>query len=173
MTELWQVAADDERPLWDLIPHVSVGPLHFEMSPAEAATAIGGGPAITRHNERHGLVSERYLDHGLMLYYRPTEPRLCGITVNALRSPQICFEGRPLVAQVPSTLEAWIAERAEQRSGSNEMFYMPAAECGSFSLGLVVCVQRAGDRLVSRPVFLPADADDDMYHRLPSEAWLI
>jgi hypothetical protein len=50
---------------------------------------------------------------------------------------------------------------------------LPAAEPASLSLGLVVCVQRAGDRLVTRPVFLPVDAMDDIYHQLPTEAWRI
>jgi hypothetical protein len=37
----------------------------------------------------------------------------------------------------------------------------------------VACLQRAGDRLLTRPVFLPADAMDDIYHQLPAEAWQI
>jgi hypothetical protein len=37
----------------------------------------------------------------------------------------------------------------------------------------VACLQRAGDRLLARPVFLPADAMDDIYHRLPAVAWQI
>jgi hypothetical protein len=50
---------------------------------------------------------------------------------------------------------------------------MPGAEAGSLTLGLVLCVQRAGDQLVTRSVFLPAAAMDDVYHHLPREAWAI
>ncbi|MEZ0115075.1 hypothetical protein ABH920_009110 [Catenulispora sp. EB89] len=174
MAKLWQVASEDERPQWALVPHVSVGPLRFEMSPAEVAASIGAQrPTISRSNAHDGLVRESYPDPGLTLYYRPQDPKLFGISVNALRGPQVSFEGRALVGQVPSEVEQWLFERAEQRPAHSELFYLPAAECGSFSLGMVVCVQRAGDRLISRPVFLPADANDDMYHQLPSEAWQI
>jgi hypothetical protein len=38
---------------------------------------------------------------------------------------------------------------------------------------LVLRVQRAGGQLVTRPVFLPAAAMDDVYHHLPREAWAI
>ncbi|GAA1664004.1 hypothetical protein GCM10009733_072210 [Nonomuraea maheshkhaliensis] len=34
-------------------------------------------------------------------------------------------------------------------------------------------MQRAGDLLLTRPVFLPAEAMDDPSHWLPREAWAI
>lgn len=174
MAELWHVRPDDQRAQWALVPHVSVGPLRFGMSPGEAEAAIGGRPTSTS-GSKGGIGNQQYWEQGLNLYYRPGdhEPKLFGITVNARRGPQVRFDGRALVAQVPSELEDWIGKRAEQMPIYTEMFYLPRGECGSFSLGLVVCVQRAGDRLVTRPVFLPAEADDDMYHQLPPEAWQI
>ncbi|KPC60164.1 hypothetical protein ADL29_30910 [Streptomyces chattanoogensis] len=64
-------------------------------------------------------------------------------------------------------------DRAESREPSAELFYLPGAEAGSLTLGLVWCVQRTGDRLITRPVFLPAAAMGDVSHHLPREAWAI
>jgi hypothetical protein len=36
---------------------------------------------------------------------------------------------------------------------------------------MVSCEQRAGDWLLARPVFVPGDALDDLYHALPAKAW--
>ena len=82
-------------------------------------------------------------------------------------------DGVPTVARVPSELEQWITRRAETRPPQTELAYLPGAEAVSLSLGLVACLQRAGDLLITRPVFLPADAMDDIYHQLPAEAWQI
>jgi hypothetical protein len=69
--------------------------------------------------------------------------------------------------------EDWLFRRAEGKPSRTELAYLPGAEPASLSLGLVVCVQRAGDRLLTRPVFLPVDEMDDIYHQLPAEAWRI
>ncbi|MFJ6141580.1 hypothetical protein [Kitasatospora sp. NPDC092286] len=61
--------------------------------------------------------------------------------------------------------------RADSAETRTELFYLPGAEAGSLTLGVVLCVQRAGDRLLTRPVFLPADAMDDAFHYLPGDAW--
>ncbi|MEV7526644.1 hypothetical protein [Streptomyces sp. NPDC091371] len=61
--------------------------------------------------------------------------------------------------------------RADMREPFTEAFYMPGGEAGSLTLGVVPCVQRAGDHLLTRPVLLSHDVLDDAYHRLPAEAW--
>ena len=80
-------------------------------------------------------------------------------------------DGVPLVGRVPSEMEAWLFERAESRGLRGDVVYLPGAQAGSNTLGVVLCVQRAGGRLLTRPVFLPAEAMDDDYHMLPQEAW--
>jgi hypothetical protein len=77
------------------------------------------------------------------------------------------------VGQVPSEIEQWLLDRAETREPRTEITYLPGAEVASLTLGMVACLQRAGDRLVTRPVFLPPGAVDDIYHLLPSKAWAI
>jgi len=70
-------------------------------------------------------------------------------------------------------------------------FGMPADEASSLLAGVIAyppdeyknwwpqrhrgygrsSVQRAGDRLITRPVFLSDPAMEDVHHELPSEAW--
>ncbi|GLV87775.1 hypothetical protein Slala03_74640 [Streptomyces lavendulae subsp. lavendulae] len=78
-----------------------------------------------------------------------------------------------MVGQLPSELKQWLLERTESREPFTKLFYQPGGEAGSRTLGLVLCVQRAGDHLVTRPVFLPTDAMDDVCHHLPNKAWAI
>jgi hypothetical protein len=37
--------------------------------------------------------------------------------------------------------------------------------------GVVIDVQRAGDHLITKPVFVPRESMDDLSHWLPREAW--
>jgi hypothetical protein len=118
------------------------------------------------------IACHTYSEMGLKLYFAADEC-LCGVSIDALRGPQVRADGAALVGRVASELEQWLFDRAESRDPFTELFYLPGREVGSLTLGLVLCVQRAGDELVTRPVFLPAAAMDDVYHRLPSEAWAV
>ncbi|MFF4314698.1 hypothetical protein [Streptomyces sp. NPDC001507] len=177
MFEWWHVLAEDERQGWTLDPFMSVGPLGFGMAPDEASEALSGvtGEAqrhtrSRRTNETAHVVAEgEYREFGLKLYYR--EERLAGVVVDALRGPQVFVEGVALVGQVPSVLEQWMLDRAEVREPYTELSYMDAGIPGSSSLGVVLDVQRAGDHLLTRPVFVPREALDDLTHFLPREAW--
>ncbi|THA47103.1 hypothetical protein [Streptomyces sp. A1136] len=170
---LWDVLPDNERQQWVLDPFVSVGPLRFGMSSGETSVALGGIRAdVRQHDPQWGTACHTYPDVGVKLYFAADEC-LCGVSVDALRGPQVLADGAAVVGQVPSELEQWLFERAESREPFTELFYMPRAEAGSLTLGVVLCVQRAADSLRTRPVFLPADVLDDPYHRLPSEAWAI
>ncbi|MFB8242878.1 hypothetical protein ACFC58_40720 [Kitasatospora purpeofusca] len=108
-------------------------------------------------------------EFGLHLYYQ--DGRLSGVAVDALRGPQVTAEGTGLVGRVPSVLEQWMVERAEILP--DELAYMSAGVPASASLGVVINVQREGDRLLTRPVFYPAEALDDLPHWLPWRAWQI
>jgi len=175
----WPVLPDDERQRWVLEPFVSVGPLRFGMSPAEVAGAM---TAVTTELERHTLhraiksniervVEGTYPMFGLQLYYR--DERLAGVVVDALRGPQVSANGMALVGRVPSVLEHWLAERAEKRPSEAELAYVSAGVPASESLGVTINVQREGDRLLTRPIFYPAEALDDLTDWLPEGAWAI
>ncbi|MEU3406012.1 hypothetical protein ABZ766_19030 [Streptomyces sp. NPDC006670] len=170
---VWDVLPDTGRQQWTLDPFVGVGPLRFGMSGNEASVALGGlRPADCRHDPRLGITWQVCRGAGLKLYFA-ADAGLCGVAADALRGPQVLAEGTALVARVPSEVERWVFDRADAREPFAEAFYMPGGEVGSLTLGVVLCVQRAGDRLLTRPVLLSADVLDDAYHRLPVETWRI
>ncbi|MFJ5927722.1 hypothetical protein ACIQF6_34515 [Kitasatospora sp. NPDC092948] len=164
---LWDVLPDSERQLWTLDPLHSVGPLRFGMPSGEVSAALEGcAPGL-----ESGTAFRSYPeDVGVELHYDEDE-RLWAVSVDALRGPQVQVDGMPLVGRVPSELEDWLFERAESRGLRTDVFYLPGAQAGSNTLGVVLCMQRAGDRLLTRPVFLPAEAMGDVHHMLPQEAW--
>ncbi|UXX96431.1 hypothetical protein N7U49_40245 [Streptomyces sp. AD2-2] len=179
MFKWWDVLPEDERQQWTLDPFVGVGPLRFGMSPGELSEALSG---IATEAQRHTLrrsaasavpavVEGTYQKFGLRLYYR--KERLAGVVVDALRGPQVLADGMPLVGRIPSVLEQWMIDRAEAREPHAELTYMDAGVPGSDTLGVVIDVQRAGDHLLTRPVFVPLEAMDDLPHFLPREAWSV
>jgi hypothetical protein len=179
MFKWWDVLPDDERQQWTLDPFVSVGPLRFGMSPREVSEALSD---VTAESQQHTLrrlataavatVEEGdYRKLGLKLYYR--EERLAGAVIDALRGPQVFTDGVALVGRLPSVLEQWMVDRAEAREPYSELTYMNAGVPGSETLGVVIDVQRAGDHLLTRPVFIPPEAMDDLGHFLPRQAWSV
>ncbi|MFB7448135.1 hypothetical protein [Streptomyces sp. NPDC056194] len=174
----WSGPADDERQQWTLEPFASVGPLSFGMGPAEVADAMSGVTAEADQHTREShagagweIVEGRYRKFGLHLYYR--DERLAGVVVDALCGPQVFADGEPLVGRVPSVVEQWMLDRAAAYPPDTDLVYMGAGVPGSESLGVTVNVQRAGDRLLTRPVFYPAAALDDLSHWLPRDAWAV
>ncbi|MFH9349382.1 hypothetical protein [Kitasatospora sp. NPDC017646] len=164
---------DSERAQWTAEPYVGVGPLRFGMSPEQVSGALGGVVASLQERIPWGntiTAIDGYTGLGLRAYFADCA-RLAGVSVDALCGPQVRVAGMPVVGHAPSEVEQWIIERAERREPFTELFYMPAGDPGSQTLGLVACSQRAGDILLTRPVFLAAEWDDDAYHRLPSSEW--
>ncbi|MFK0108662.1 hypothetical protein [Streptomyces sp. NPDC091217] len=169
---LWDVLPDSERQQWTLDPFVSVGPLRFGITSDEASAALGGVPATERERDtRWDVACHTYSPLGLKLYF--AAGCLRGVSLDARRGPQVHVDETALAGQVPSELEQWLFDRAESREAFTELFYLPAAQAGSLTLGVVFCVQRAGDHLLTRPVILAAEAMNDVYHYLPKEAWAI
>ncbi|MEU7584606.1 hypothetical protein AB0B50_44340 [Streptomyces sp. NPDC041068] len=174
---VWDVLPDSGRRRWSLEPFEGVGPLRFGMRPEEVTAELEG---IVRNPQRHtraalspdryGTVKGECWELGLTFYYG-LEERLRGIAADALKGPQIYADGVALVGRTPSDLEQWIVDRAGIREPFSELFYANLGQPGSRSLGVVICVQRAGDRLLTRPVFLPAHALDAPVSFLPSTAW--
>ena len=170
---LWDVVPDDKRQRWTLDPFVSVGPLRFGMSPDEATAELNGvTPNPYQGRSFSDMVTGWYSGLGLTLYYQ-AEHGLSGISVDARCGPQVVADGMPLVGRVPSELEQWIIERAEDREPYTELVYMAGGEPGSLTLGAMICMQRAGDVLLTRPVLVPEPALNDISHWLPREAWTI
>lgn len=173
----WKVVPDRQRQQWVLDPFVSVGPLRFGASPDEVTEALEDATAErqrhTLHRAAGGTVSTvvegRYQKFGLRLYYR--EERLAGVAVDALCGPQVLADGVALVGRVPSEVEQWMLDRAEAHEPDGSLSYLDAGVPDSASLGVVVDVQRAGDHLLTKPVFVPREALHDLPHFLPRDAW--
>ena len=172
---------DSERQQWTLEPFTSVGPLAFGMSPGEVSRALSGATEETQHHmhslapgaSRPIIKTGSYQEFGLDLYYE--HERLSGIVVNALRGPQVCVEGVALVGRVPSVLFQWMVDR-HRNPGTTDSYtdfvVMPGINPGSESLGVVIDVQRAGDHLLTRPVFFPFEAVDIGFKNwLPDNVW--
>ncbi|MEU8138494.1 hypothetical protein [Streptodolium elevatio] len=145
------------------------------MNPDEVADAPGD---VTTRSQRYqwqsgaGRVIGWHEEIGLTLYYGVDE-RLRGVAVDALCGPQVVADGMALVARAPSAVERWMLERAEKYEPCTELLYMSAGVPGSESLGVVVSAQRAGDHLLTRPVFVPAEGMDDVSAFLPEQVWVV
>ncbi|MFI1996973.1 hypothetical protein [Actinoplanes sp. NPDC020271] len=177
-TEWWHVLPDEERQQWLSEPFVAVGSLRFGMSPEDVADVMS---AVTTEAEQrryrkpadssaYEVTEERYSAFGLHLYYR--DEGLAGVAVDALCGPQVSVAGTALVGRLPSALEQWMIDRAETGL-ETDMVYVSAGVPASESLGVTINVQRDGDRLLTRPIFYPAEALDDLSHWLPGDAWTI
>lgn len=179
MFKWWDILPDDERQQWVLDPFAGVGPLGFGMSPSEVSEALSGiteeahRPTLRRRptETAYTVIEGGYQKLGVKLYYR--EERLAGVVVDALCGPQVFADGVALVGRVPSVLEQWMMDRAEAREPEEEVSYMSAGVPGSESLGVVIDVERAGDHLLTRSVFFPREALDDLSHWLPRNAWSV
>ncbi|MCC9307218.1 hypothetical protein LN042_08905 [Kitasatospora sp. RB6PN24] len=156
-----------------------MGPLRFGMSPDEVAKALsvvaaetGRDGGLRRDPGSTGAIEVRVCDDlGLLLCF--AGERLRGIVVDALCGPQVHGEGRALVGQVPSVLERWLFDRAQAREPDPDLTYLTAGVPCSETLGVIVNVQRAGDHLLTRPVFIPAEGLEGMYYFLPERVWAI
>jgi hypothetical protein len=173
------VLPDEERQQWLLEPFVAVGPLRFGMSPDDVTGVMS---AVTTEVEQrryrkpadssaYEVTEGCYSTFGLHLYYR--DEGLAGVAVDALCGPQVSVAGTALVGRLPSVLEQWLIDRAETGPPETDLVYMTAGVPASESLGVTINVQREGDRLLTRPIFYPAEALDDLSHWLPRDAWTI
>ncbi|KJS58420.1 hypothetical protein VM95_33490 [Streptomyces rubellomurinus] len=173
LEEWWRVQPDEDRVQWVLESFTAVGPLRFGMSADEVTAAMSALTGGTEHRTWGGgpgdkvwrVEEGRYREFGLHLYYQ--DERLSGIAVDALCGPQVTVEGTALVGRTPSEVGRWMEER------DAELSYMSLGVPRSDLLGVVVNVQRAHDRLLTRPVFFPAEALDDLPHWFPQRAWEI
>ncbi|MFI6744278.1 hypothetical protein ACIBI9_66455 [Nonomuraea sp. NPDC050451] len=148
---VWNVRNDEERQRWDYVPLVSVGPLRFGMGYQEIIDALD--PFVQTGGVGSGdrPVARRYPQLGVTVYY-DGDIRLAGVAVDTLIGPQVILDGTALVAQVPSTMEKWIHEYAKAQG--YEVSYIHEGNPAAPDLGLILRVQRAGDVVLTRPLFL-------------------
>ncbi|MFE5512844.1 hypothetical protein ACFQ9J_20105 [Streptomyces sp. NPDC056529] len=78
------------------------------------------------------------------------------------------LDAAPLTGCAPSRVEDRLVHRTAPRPGS--LTYSPAADPVFTDLGLAIRSQRAGDTVLTRPLFLLPDWLD-LWHSLPGEEW--
>ncbi|MFE5911907.1 hypothetical protein ACFQ6B_22890 [Streptomyces wedmorensis] len=164
----WRIAREEERAEWTFTPHVGVGPLHFGMTLEEITRVLGEGPAVSsysHHGEDQRLNYADFTESGIRALFR--DGRLGCVAVDALTGPQARLDAAPLTGCAPSHVEDWLVHRTT-RPGS--LSYSVAGDPVFADLGLAIRSQRAGDIVLTRPLFLLHDWLD-LWHALPSEEW--
>jgi hypothetical protein len=157
MASVWDVLDEEQRPQWTFTPFVNVGPLRFGMTPAQVREAVDG--LMTSHVSQGYYGQESWIRFELAGLRKPAVTTyfdeavgLACVVVHALAGPQVTLDGMRLVAQVPSRLEDEFLEYATARG--KEPRFSQTADPGSELLGLVIRPQRAGDVVLTRPVFV-------------------
>ncbi|MFF2212483.1 hypothetical protein [Streptomyces antibioticus] len=164
----WRIAREEERAEWTFTPYVGVGPLHFGMALEEIARVLGEGPAVSscpHHGEDQQLDYADFTGSGIRALFH--DGRLGCVAADALTGPQVRLDSAPLTGCAPSHVEDWLVHRTT-RPGS--LTYSVAGDPVFADLGLAIRSQRAGDIILTRPLFLLPDWLD-LWHALPSEEW--
>ncbi|WP_436785938.1 hypothetical protein [Yinghuangia sp. YIM S10712] len=167
---IWDVKGNDERMRWTSQPLVGVGPLKFGMLPHEVREALGGQPISTQKQLGSQLltIEDEFADIGVRAYYT-SSTRLACVAVDARRGPQVSLAEVPLVARVPSEIEQWIVDYT--RENELDLRYTHAADPASTDLGLILRAQRAGDVVISRPLFMVGSWAVDPWDTVPPREW--
>jgi hypothetical protein len=161
---LWEVKADAQRDHWDFVPFVSVGPLRFGMSCGEALAVLAEPEELPDSASQLEASETSYRD--VTMYF--ANGRLYCVAIDALVGPQVTVDSTTLVGRVPSKVEQWILHYAERQHV--ELRYTHAGDPHLPDLGLIVRAQRAGDVVLSRPVFLD-DRADVSWDYVPTREW--
>ncbi|MFD9848006.1 hypothetical protein [Streptomyces parvus] len=164
----WRIAPEEERAEWTFTSYVGVGPLHFGMTLEEITRALGEGPAVSsysHHGEDRRLKYADFTESGIRALFH--DGRLGCVAADALTGPQVRLDAAPLTGCAPSHVEDWLVHRTT-RPGS--LSYSVAGDPVFADLGLAIRSQRAGDVVLTRPLFLLHDWLD-LWHALPSEEW--
>ncbi|MEU4239845.1 hypothetical protein [Actinoplanes sp. NPDC026619] len=155
---IWEVMADADRERWEYLPSISVGPLRFGMSPAEAAAVLGNFTAeLTPVRADNALKAEYrrpapppWFRGAVTAYFGPSDGLFC-VVVDAQSGPQVVMDDIELVGRVPSHVEAQLLEHLKARD--IVLRYQPEGDPEAEELGLTMRAQRVGDLLLTRPVF--------------------
>jgi hypothetical protein len=186
--DLWDVKSNDERDQWEYVPGVSVGPLRFGASEQEVLAMLGRerpdisdwaeiGPAYPHgYDPARRWARARFGQEGVTTYrwqgHRYTDEGLYCVAISALRGPQVTLDGEPLVGRVPSELDPWF--EVQVKEFGRELFFTAEGNYAFEDLGLIMRVQRAGDVVLTRPIFLVRPDGDEatgMWAYVPDREW--
>ncbi|MFH8626014.1 hypothetical protein ACH4A8_29740 [Streptomyces vietnamensis] len=174
---------ESDRVQWHYTPFESVGPLRFGMSHEEAGAAMelqGFTGTVSSMHQRHGdlvlqavfreMTAPAYV-RAVTVYYRESGGLAC-VVVDALCGPLVSMDGMQLVGRVPSELTDEFHDHQEGH-GMSPMISVEG-DAASDELGIMVRAQRAGDILLSRPVFARFDGWAYTVHDcVPRDEWTV
>jgi hypothetical protein len=165
---IWNSKADSERDRWTLNPFSGLGPLRFGASHDEVVEVLGeAGEHLDRGDSVAGKRGwAEFRETGLTAYYR--HGRLTCVAVDALAGPQVSVNGMKLVGRVPSELDAAIDRYLDQHDAT--LSYECTGAPSLAELGLLIRTQRAGDIVLTRPVFVE-ESDAVFWDVVPEREW--
>lgn len=180
MASVWDALDETQRPHWVFTPFENVGPLRFGMTSTQAREAVEG--LLTSHVSggypgreswiRFELAGMKAFKPAITTYFDAVVGLAC-VVVHALAGPQVALDGMPLVAQMPSVMEDRFLDYATSKDKEPEM--SQHGDPGSDLLGLVIRSQRAGDIVLTRPVFVAREWAERCCHTdegfIPREEW--
>ncbi|MFE2603617.1 hypothetical protein ACFXDI_09745 [Streptomyces mirabilis] len=164
----WRIARGEERAEWTFTPYIGVGPLHFGMTLEEITAALSERPTVSSYTHEGGDRRLNFADFtawGIRALFRGG--RLGCVAVDALTGPQVRLDAVPLTGCAPSHVEDWLVHRT---TVPGSLMYSPAADPVFADIGLAIRPQRAGDIVLTRPLF-PLRNWLDLWHSLPSDEW--
>lgn len=132
-------------------------------------TASAGGAMTDAIITSNGGPWARFTDVGISAYYSDSG-MLSGIAVDAISGPQALYDSHELVGHAPSGYEAWI-EKNYTELYDLLLRYSEKGIPSSPDLGFLVRVQRAGDVVLTRPVFVIESWLDSPYDSIPRVEW--
>ncbi|WP_331768936.1 hypothetical protein OG948_34240 (plasmid) [Embleya sp. NBC_00888] len=181
MAGVWDVVEESQRAVWSFTPFEHVGPLRFGMTHDRAAAAVEGVLKTIgwRGDGTTGRVAQADMwpvhhgtGAGVRLYY-DRAIGLAAISIDARSGPQVDLDGIPLVGRVPSLLEDALFDHLTAH-GLEAVFSLEANLCAP-ELGVVMRVQRAGGRVLTRPVLVAREwaprCSDASESHIPDEEW--
>jgi hypothetical protein len=138
------------------------------MSHDEVVQALGVAQAhATRGGPPYGdWLEARFRNPGITTYYADG---LACVAIDARQGPQVTLDGTPLVGCVPSVVEQWLIDYTEPHG--LDLIYSHEANPGSAAAGLVMRVQRAGDVVLTRPLFMRREWVERMWDCVPGSEW--
>jgi len=142
-----------EHTKWSYEPFVKVGPLRFGMTHEEVASELGEPLAACTYRE--GIAQNAYfggIQPKVFAYYGDSGQLAC-VAIDARLGPQVDLNGLQLVGRVPSQIEDDFIDYAVAH-GVHQVSMSQEGDPGADEFGIVLRAQRAGDMLLSRPVFV-------------------
>ncbi|WP_351234287.1 hypothetical protein [Streptomyces sp. NPDC002133] len=139
------------------------------MRSDEVAAALGRPVSEPEIRRLHPPSEESFSEPNVTLYYT-SAGHLAAVAVDALEGPQVTLDGTRLVGQTPSETEDWILRYTQERN--QQLRYAHDGNPVSGDLGLFIRAQRAGDIVLTRPIFLFSGWTRDMWDCIPSREWM-